>query len=112
MVKTQPDIVFHTVSPVYGLPSPIYYKVNEQGSRNILSMCQKSGVKALIYTSSTGVSWTGKSLEGVTEETAKIPEKGYDAYHHTKAIAEQFIIAANDRNGLKTVALRCCGMIG
>jgi sterol-4alpha-carboxylate 3-dehydrogenase (decarboxylating) len=86
--------------------------VNVTGSRNILLACQATGVKALVYTSSMGVTYDGKAIDGLTEETAKIPSKGYDAYHHTKAVAEKFLLEANDEEGLKTVALRCCGMIG
>ncbi|KAL2066028.1 hypothetical protein VTL71DRAFT_2099 [Oculimacula yallundae] len=109
---TSPSIVFHTVAPLYGLPPPIYHQVNDEGTRMILSACIKFGVPALVYTSSTGVTWSGAVLNGVTEESAKIPDQGFDAYHHTKAVAERIVLAANDPKGLKTVALRCCGMIG
>lgn len=78
----------------------------------VMSACVKNNVQALVYSSSTGVTWTGGVLDGVTEETAKVPKNGFDAYHHTKAVAEHAVLAANDGNGLKTVALRMCGMLG
>ncbi|KAF8870992.1 hypothetical protein CPB84DRAFT_1754229 [Gymnopilus junonius] len=57
--KFQPDVVHHTASPIHGLPSAIYYRVNEEGTRIVLSACKSAGVKVVVYTSSTGVVWTG-----------------------------------------------------
>ncbi|KAF8899432.1 3-beta hydroxysteroid dehydrogenase/isomerase, partial [Infundibulicybe gibba] len=103
----------HTASPVHGLPPDIvYYKVNENGTRVIISACQKAGIKKLVYTSSTGVVWTGEEFNGITEDEAKIPAKGFDAYHHTKALGERLILKENGVNGMRTVALRPCGMTG
>ncbi|KAF7374693.1 hypothetical protein MSAN_00354300 [Mycena sanguinolenta] len=112
MKEIQPLVVLHTASPVHGLPDKIYYDVNEKGTQNVISACQAAGVKKLIYTSSTGVVWTGADFNGVNENSVAFPSKGYDAYHHTKALGERLILAAEGRGGMQTAILRPCGMTG
>ncbi|KAJ7098762.1 3-beta hydroxysteroid dehydrogenase/isomerase family-domain-containing protein, partial [Mycena belliarum] len=102
----------HTASPVHGLPSKIYYDVNETGTRNVVAACHAAGVKKLIYTSSTGVVWTGADFNGVTESEVALPGTGYDAYHHTKGLGERIVLAAEGMDGMQTVILRPCGMTG
>lgn len=104
--------VFHTVSPVHGLKDSIYFRINQQGTNSILSACQSAGVKILVFTSSTGVVWSGKPIRCGNEEEVQIPEIATEAYNHTKAVAEKMVIDANGKNGLRTAALRPCGMIG
>ncbi|KDR84225.1 hypothetical protein GALMADRAFT_1340423 [Galerina marginata CBS 339.88] len=110
--KFRPDVVHHTASPIHGLPSPIYYRVNEEGTRVVLAACKAAGVKKLVYTSSTGVVWTGVDFDGVAENEVVIPSVGYDAYHHTKALGERLILNENGNDGMQVVVLRVCGMIG
>ncbi|KAF5382594.1 hypothetical protein D9615_002746 [Tricholomella constricta] len=110
--KTQPDVVYHTASPIHGLPAAIYQRVNEEGTRVVLSACQAAGVKKLVYTSSTGVVWTGADFAGVTEDQVSVPRVGYDAYHHTKALGERLVLNENGKNGMQVVVLRPCGMTG
>ncbi|KAJ7693900.1 hypothetical protein B0H17DRAFT_1199583 [Mycena rosella] len=57
-------VVLHTASPVHGLLRNIYYEVNEMGTRNVIDACRAAEVKKLIYTSSTGVVWTGAEFNG------------------------------------------------
>lgn len=110
--QTRPDVVFHTVSPRFGLGSDIHHRVNVDGTRSLLSACQKANVTKFIYTSSTMVAFTGLNLDGVAEDDVKIPERSADAYHHTKAIGERLVLEYNGINGLLTTVLRPCGMIG
>ncbi|KAK7061208.1 hypothetical protein R3P38DRAFT_2828129 [Favolaschia claudopus] len=111
-VKTsKPDAVLHTASPVHGLPEKIYYDVNVEGTRNVISACRAAGVKNLVYTSSTGAVWTGQDFHGVSEDRIGLPVKGYDAYHHTKAVGERLVLSAQ-QDGMNTVILRPCGMTG
>ncbi|KAJ7693908.1 hypothetical protein B0H17DRAFT_482500 [Mycena rosella] len=110
--ELKPLVVLHTASPVHGLPAYIYYEVNETGTRNVINACRAAGVKKLIYTSSTGVVWTGAEFNGVTEDHVPFPSKGYDAYHHTKGLGERLILSAEGRDGMQTVILRPCGMTG
>ncbi|KAI0347160.1 sterol-4-alpha-carboxylate 3-dehydrogenase [Trametopsis cervina] len=110
--EVKPSVVLHTASPVHGLASKVYYEVNETGTRNVVSACVKTGTKKLVYTSSTGVVWTGAPFNGVTEDQVEIPQQGYDAYHHTKALGERIVLEAQKKDGLEVVVLRPCGMTG
>jgi len=107
-----PDVVFHTASPVHGLSDSVYYLVNEQGTRSVISCCRTAFVKNLVYTSSTGVVWTGADFAGVSEDQVPIPKRGYDAYHHTKAVGERLVLEQNGLRDMRVVVLRPCGMTG
>ena len=114
--QVHPTVVIHTASPVHGLAQSktrIYYEVNETGTKNVVSACLKTEAKKLVYTSSVGVVWTGGTpLEGVCEDAVQTPKRGYDAYHHTKALGEAVVLEAGKRGELEVVVLRPCGMTG
>ncbi|KAG7088702.1 hypothetical protein E1B28_012672 [Marasmius oreades] len=112
MKEFQPNLVFHTASPLHGLPPAVYYRVNVEGTRTVFSSCRAASVKNVIYTSSMGVIWTGAELDGVSEDQVSIPKHGYDAYHHTKAAAELISLDENGVDGMRVVVLRPCGIFG
>ncbi|KDQ59778.1 hypothetical protein JAAARDRAFT_126566 [Jaapia argillacea MUCL 33604] len=109
--KSGATSIFHTASPVHDQDDYIHQKVNVQGTRVLLDAAIANKVTKFVYTSSTGVTYTADPLEGA-DETLPIPTKGFDAYHSTKAKAEIMVLAANNLEGLRTVAIRPCGMIG
>jgi len=127
-MQTSTTTVFHTVSPVHGLKELVYYRVNIEGTRTILSACQAARVKSFIFTSSSSVVWSDKDVGGLTEDEATIPEKIYEAYNHTKGVAEKMVgyllivvnpqihllqaLRANGVSGMRVTALRPCGMVG
>ena len=45
-------VVIHTASPIHGLPSDVYFRVNVQGTNNVITACQVTRVKKLVFTSS------------------------------------------------------------
>lgn len=57
--RVRPDIVIHTASPPVHAASKssdeLFRKVNIGGTQNIVDACRKTGVKALVYTSSASV---------------------------------------------------------
>ncbi|KAJ3728215.1 3-beta hydroxysteroid dehydrogenase/isomerase family-domain-containing protein [Lentinula raphanica] len=111
--RFKPDVIYHTASPIHGpLSSDVYHKVNVRGTETILSACKTANITRLIYTSSTGVVWTGADIIGATEDDLSIPPKGYDAYHHTKALGERLALGQNGVDGMQIVVLRPCGMTG
>lgn len=97
--------MIHTASPEIELPSAIYWKVNVQGTRTVIDACARNNVQKLVYTSSVGVVFDCNDSIDV-DETWPIPEKAIDAYHETKAKAEEMVLHANGRKGLQTCALR------
>lgn len=71
--KAKPDVVIHTASPAPqgddAVAKSLFKKVNVDGTEVIVAACQKSGVKALVYTSSASIMTDNKSdLRNATEE--------------------------------------------
>ena len=87
------------MSPIHGLEDSVYYRVNKQGTSKILAACHSAGVKILVFTSSTGVVWSGNPIIGANEEQVKIPEIATGAYNDTKALAEKMVrvLSSNHR---------------
>ena len=99
------DCVFHT-SAVIGVWGPWahYYSINTVGTRNVIEACRFGGVRRLIYTSSPSVVFDGQDHRNA-EESLPYPTSWLCHYPHSKALAEQAVLAANTES-LKTVSLR------
>lgn len=99
------DAVFHAagVAGIWG-PWDHYYGVNVLGTRNVLEGCRRHDVPRLVFTSSPSVTFDGSPQEGV-DETAPYTRRWLCHYPHTKAIAEQEVLAAASPH-LATCALR------
>ncbi len=99
------DAVFHVagVAGIWG-PWQHFYGINTLGTRNIIAACQHHGVPKLIYTSSPSVTFDGGDQSGI-DESAPYPSRWLCHYQHTKALAEQDVIAANGP-ALATCSLR------
>lgn len=101
------DVVFHTAAadPVNN-SFKLHYKVNVEGTKNVIDACKTCKVKRLIYTSSSAVVFDGvHGLFGV-DESIPYPDKFPDAYTQTKAEAEKLVKKANDTNELLTCCIR------
>lgn len=99
------DIVFHAAAKpgIWG-PYEDYYRTNVTGTKNIIAACRLHRVSRLVYTSSPSVVFDGRDMEGI-DESAPYPEHFETHYPKTKALAEQLMMKANDRD-LATVSLR------
>lgn len=69
------------------------------------------GIKKLVFTSSAGVIFNGSDIIDV-DERLPFPETAMDEYNDSKSKAEELVLAANGKEGLKTVALRPAGIYG
>ncbi|KAF7069896.1 hypothetical protein CFC21_075470 [Triticum aestivum] len=107
------DTVFHTAAADHTNNNfQLHYKVNVEGTRNVIEACNTCKVKTLIYTSSSGVVFDGvHGLFGVDESTP-YPDKFPDAYTETKAEAEKMVIKSNGRNELLTCCIRPGSIFG
>ena len=103
---TGQDIVFHTagISGIWG-PWKKYYTTNTVGTRNVVDACIQSSVRRLIYTSSPSVTFNGQHQTNI-DESAPYPKRWLCHYPHSKALAEQNVLNANDDFDLLTCALR------
>lgn len=100
------DVVFHTagVAGIWG-PWEHFHGINTVATKNILDACVTHGVSRLIYTSSPSVTFDGRDQRGVDESVA-YPDRWLCHYPHTKALAEQAVLAANGKGRLLTCSLR------
>ncbi|MBA4135835.1 MAG: 3-beta hydroxysteroid dehydrogenase [Opitutus sp.] len=97
--------VFHVAGRVgvWG-PREEFFRVNVEGTRNVIAACRAAGVAQLVYTSSPSVVFNGGDLAGV-DESAPLCTAAPCAYPTSKAAAERLVTEADGRE-LATVALR------
>lgn len=99
------DTVFH-VAALAGISCrwQPFYETNTLGTYNVIEGCLQNGVKKLIYTSSPSVTFDGMPQENV-DESAPYPRRWLAHYPHSKALAEEAVLAVNGEK-LATCALR------
>ena len=99
------DFVFHVAAKagIWGTYAE-YHRANVTGTENIIAACRAHGIRQLVHTSSPSVVFNGQDMEGV-DESVPYPTHFEAHYPHTKALAEQRVLAANSPT-LATVALR------
>ncbi|KAH7401769.1 C-3 sterol dehydrogenase/C-4 decarboxylase-like protein [Phaeosphaeria sp. MPI-PUGE-AT-0046c] len=116
--EAKPAIVIHTVGvspigpPRYSMrTAPTVFKVNVDGTRNVLTAAQASGAKGLVYTSSVTVIFDqfSKDFKNVDETWPT----GYadTAYGQSKALAETLVLSASSPT-FATCALRSAPIFG
>ena len=99
------DVVFHTaaIAGIWG-PWDLYHSINTVGTKNVIASCRETSVGRLVFSSSPSVTFDGREQCGVNE-SAPYPQRWLCHYPHTKALAEQAVLAANCES-LRTCALR------
>ena len=97
--------VFHVAGRVgvWG-PDEEFFKVNVEGTDNVIVACRAGGVRRLVYTSSPSVVYNGGDLAGV-DESAPFCTQAPCAYPTSKAAAER-LVQASHSSRLATVSLR------
>lgn len=99
------DCVFHVAGlSGIGVLRRCFYENNTLATQNVLEACRVNRVGRLVYTSSPSVVFDGRDQCGI-DESAPYPTRWLSHYPHTKAIAEQAVLAANG-DGLLTCSLR------
>jgi nucleoside-diphosphate-sugar epimerase len=100
------EAVFHTaaVPGVWG-SWKMFHGINTLGTLNIIEACRRAGVQRLIYTSSPSVVFDGSDHIDA-DESLPYPTRWLCHYPHSKALAEQAVLAANNPATLRTVSLR------
>lgn len=100
------DVIFHVaaVSGIWGSWKH-FHSCNTIATRNVLDAALQAKVPKLVYTSSPSVTFDGGHQINV-DETAPYPKQWLCHYPHSKALAEQAVLQANDPSVLMTCALR------
>ncbi|KAK3934793.1 3-beta hydroxysteroid dehydrogenase/isomerase family-domain-containing protein [Diplogelasinospora grovesii] len=119
--QAKPDVVIHTASPAAqsndSVSHALFKKVNVDGTAAVVEACRKTGVRALVYTSSASVMSDNRSdLINADERWPVIRGKDQsEFYSETKAAAEELVLAANrspESPNLLTCAIRPSGIMG
>ena len=100
------DVIIHTAAlpGVWGSWDS-YYQVNTVGTEHVIAAARAQAVKHLVYTSSPSVTFDGTDQANIPEDVP-YPSSWLCHYPHSKAIAEQAVLAANGQDNLATCALR------
>ncbi|KAE8451828.1 hypothetical protein EG329_002668 [Mollisiaceae sp. DMI_Dod_QoI] len=110
------DVVFNTATP-----NPLTAKdqqfqdINITGTKNVILAAQRTGVKALVYTSSISVLLPSFAIGAANADESWpliLGKDQEDPYARSKAEAEKLVLEANQIDGLRTCALRPGGMVG
>jgi dihydroflavonol-4-reductase len=106
-------LVFHVaaVSDYWRTPPERIYRVNVEGTRNVLAAAQEARIERLVFTSSAGalgVPQPGCLLD--ESATFNLPPRRF-VYGHSKYLAEQVVREAVAR-GLDAVIVNPTGVIG
>jgi nucleoside-diphosphate-sugar epimerase len=99
------DIVFHVAAKagIWGSYAA-YHAANVTGTANVIAACRHHGISRLVSTGSPSVVFDGRDVAG-GDEALPYPAHYEAHYPHTKALAEQLVLAANSPP-LATVSLR------
>jgi len=109
------DTIFHTAAMIETLtyaPKPfaeLVRGVNIEGTRAVLRVARKAGVRRLVHTSSI-ITAGGGEHRGASESAPY--SMAPDLYSTTKVASEQIVLAANGESGLLTCAVRPGGIYG
>lgn len=100
------DAIVHTAAKagVWGAWHE-YYRINTQATSHLLEGAHQHNVAAFVHCSSPSVTFAGTPQSGV-DESVPYPDRWLCAYPHTKALAEQAVLAAAAVGRVRTCALR------
>lgn len=99
------DVVFHAAAAVGAWqPRALCEAVNLVGTEVLLDACRAGGAKRLVYVSCASVT-AGLGHRRYVDESHPHPARFPDAYHSTKALAEDLVVAASG-SGFDTVVVR------
>ena len=71
-------------------PRPLYFRVNYEGTLNVIRACRAKGVRKIVMSSSPSTRFDGSDVDGLTEDQMpSLPQKRYlQTYAETKAMGE------------------------
>ena len=105
--------VFHLAGIISIMPgqNPLVWRVNVDGTRNVLNAARQAGVRRLVYTSSIHAIHRAQHGKVIDESLPFDPNNPYGAYDRSKAEASLEVQKAT-ADGLDAVILCPTGVIG
>lgn len=100
-------VVIHAAGKVsdWG-PRREFFRVNAQGTANVVAACRAAGVRRLVHLGSLTVLGLPRAGATVDETTPPAVAPG-DAYTSSRLSGERVVRAAHGEGGLETVVVRC-----
>lgn len=113
-VEKEQLVCIHCASIVYlkEEPSELVYRVNVEGTQNIIDFCLEKNVEKLVYVSSTGTVAELPHGEFMREPEKFDLDKIVGYYGKTKAMATQLVFDAVKEKGLKACVVYPTGICG
>ncbi len=104
------DVVVHLASIINigNVPENYYYRINVEGTENLLKACSKAGVKRFVFSSSVNV-YPPVSPKILTEESPCAPD---EILGRTKLEAENLLINFCREVGIEFIILRISRVYG
>jgi dihydroflavonol-4-reductase len=108
------NIVVHTAAiSDFGISNPKkYYKVNHEGTRQLLSVSLKNNIEKFIHTSTRGTLGTSEKPESANETSIVEDIDSLDDYIKSKLLGEQEVVKYSKEKGFFCVILSPTAMIG
>lgn len=108
------DIVYHLAGVIDINPGmeDLTWKVNVNGTKNVVRACEKCGVRRLVYASSVDAFPPLPDNQLMTELDHFSPDNLDGTYAKTKAIATQFVLDSVHNDGLDAVVVHPGACLG
>ncbi|MFQ3679729.1 MAG: NAD(P)-dependent oxidoreductase [Pseudanabaenaceae cyanobacterium] len=97
-------VLFHLAGVIHPRRVADFYRINVQGTRNLLAAAQAAGVKRVVVVSSNSPCGCNPRPDHCFDETA--PYRPYLHYGRSKMQMEQAVQEIHDRTGLETAIVR------
>ncbi|MFN8282222.1 MAG: NAD-dependent epimerase/dehydratase family protein [Chitinophagales bacterium] len=96
--------VFHLAGAIYPKNIDILYKVNEQGTKNIVDACIENNIRRIVFMSTDSTCGHGTKTQKIFDEnTIATPYKNYG---QSKYLAEQYILDKTAEGKIDGTSLR------
>ncbi len=107
------ETVYHVagVVDISGTKDEQVWKVNVEGTKNVIEACKETGVKNLVYVSSVDAMYVDDNMDVIREVSKFEPDLLEGAYAKSKATATQLIIDSASES-LKVCAIHPSACIG
>ena len=106
------EVIFHIVGIVHAKFFGVgdFFRINTQGTKNILQCAIRAGVKRLLFVSSNSPGGCNYSRDVLMNEHT--PPRPYMKYGRSKLLAERAVNEAYIKGQIETVILRPCWFYG
>lgn len=98
------DTVFHIAGAIYPKHVDVLYKVNEQGTKNLVDACIHNGIKRIVYMSTDSTCGYGTKTNPIFDENT--PSKPYKHYGKSKLAAENYLMEKSREGKINATSLR------